>query len=80
MSTDPSGYKSILVCLLSFLDDVQYSKETTFTKERLAQLKPDDLMRFFNLKIFGSENPTAEQKLRPQLCLTCVEFWKKALS
>ena len=80
MSTDPSGYKSILVCLLSYLDNVQYSKETIFNKERLSQLKPDDLMRFFNMKIFGAEKPTAEQRLRPQLQSTCLEFWKKALS
>ena len=80
MSTDPSGYKSILVRLISYLDNVQYSKETVFEKERLAQLKPDDLMRFFNWKIFGSETPTAEEKMRPQLRSTCLEFWKKAIS
>ena len=78
--SDPGGYKSVLVRLLSFLDDVKYSKETIFPKERLAMLKPDDLMRFFNSKIFGAENPTDEQRLRPQLRSTCVEFWKKALS
>ena len=67
MSTDPSGYKSILVCVISYLDNVQYSKETVFEKERLAQLKPDDLMRFFNWKIFGSETLMAEEKMRPQV-------------
>ena len=80
LSLDPGGYKSVLVRLLSFLDNVQYSKETIFTKERLSEIKPYDLMRFFNWKIFGSENPTAEQRLRPQLRSTCLEFWKKALS
>ena len=80
MSTDPSGYKSILVRLISYLDNIQYSKETVFEKERLAQLKPDDLMRFFNWKIFGSETLTAEEKMRPQLRSTCLEFWKKAIS
>ena len=79
MSTDPSGYKSILVRLISYLDNVQYSKETVFEKERLAQLKPDDLMRFFNWKIFGSETLAAEEKMRPQLWSTCLEFWKKAI-
>ena len=77
---DPGGYKSVLVRLLSFLDNAEYSKDTIFPKERLADIKPDDLMRFFNLKIFGAENPTAEQRLRPQLRSTCLEFWKKALS
>ena len=45
--SNPGGYKSVLVCLLFFLAGVKYSKETIFPKERLAMLKPDDLMRFF---------------------------------
>jgi len=80
MSTDPGGYKSVLVRILSYLDNVKYAKETIFPRDRLAEIKPDDLMRYFNMRIFGAENPTAEQRLRPKLRSTCLEFWKKALS
>ena len=55
MSTDPSGYKSILVRFISYLDNAQYSKETVFEKEKLAQLKPDDLMRFLIGRYFDQK-------------------------
>ena len=58
VSTDPSGYKCILVYLISYPDSVQYSKEIIFENERLTLLKPDDLMRLFNVKIFRLENLT----------------------
>ena len=67
LSTDPSEYKSVLFCLLYFLDNPQYATEIFFSKERVTQLKIDDLIRYIYLRIFRSENPTAEQKLRPRL-------------
>ena len=64
-----------------FLTLIMYSilKKQFLKMERLDQLKSDDLMRFFNCKIFGSETMMAEEKMRPQLWSTCLEFWKKAI-
>ena len=53
MSTDPVGNKSILVCLISYVDNVQCSKETIVEKDRLSQLKLEDLMHFKH-EDFGS--------------------------
>ena len=44
-------YKSVLVRMMSFLDGVTYGKETEFSNERLIALTPEDIMRYFFLKL-----------------------------
>ena len=72
-------YKSVLVRMMSFLDKVTYDKETEFLKERLNDLMPEDIMRYFYFETFGVENPKEDEKQRPKLRSTCIEFWKKSI-
>ena len=66
--------------MMSYLDGVLYGMDSEISKERLNELEPEDLMRYFYFKTFGLEDPTDEEKQRPKLRSSCIEFWKKALS
>ena len=48
-----SLYKPVLIRLMSYLDGTEYSKETEFEADRLKELTPDDIMRWFNKQVFG---------------------------
>ena len=73
-------YRSVLVRMMSYLDGVTYGKDTEFTNDRLIELMPEDIMRYFYFETFGVENPKEEEKQRPKLRSSCIEFWKKSLS
>ena len=65
---------------MSYLDGVKYGKETEFSNDRLIELMLEDIMRYFYFETFGVENPKEEEKHRPKLRSSCIEFWKKSLS
>ena len=66
--------------MISFLDKVIYDIVTEFSKERLIDLMPEDIMRYFYFETFGVEDPTEEEKQRLKLRSTCIVFWKKSIS
>jgi hypothetical protein len=58
---------------------MEYPKEAVFTQERLAQIKPQDILRWMNVRTFGVPNPPLDAD--PFLARhTSVEYWKKAIS
>ena len=73
-----SLYKPVLIRLLSYLDSTPYSRETEFEDERLRELTPEDLMRWFNKQVFGSEAPGENDKALVRS--SAVDYWKKAIS
>lgn len=76
----PAIYKKYLIRLMSFLDNEEYAADHQFTNERLGQLTPADLMRWFNMETFGQENPPVGHDLNPIVRSSSIEMWKKAIS
>jgi hypothetical protein len=76
----PAIYKRYLVRLMSFLDDEDYAIDHEFTNQRLGQLTPADLMRWFNRETFGVENPPLGHNLDPIVRSSSIAVWKKAIS
>ena len=74
----PASYLSVLLKLVGYLDNVTYPKGTEISRERLSELTPTHLMRWFNHITFGTETPTEDS--RPTGRSTSIEFRKKALS
>ena len=77
MAPNPQ-YSSVLLRLINYLDGTQLPKGTEILRERIQQLTPDDLMRWFNMQVFGVEVRADDAK--PIARSNSVEFWKKALS
>ena len=74
-----AAYKSTLCRLLSYLDKpTVYHKDHEFTTDRLARLKPADIMRWFNYETFGTEEPN--EAAHPKIRSASLKYWKKALS
>lgn len=63
---------------MSYLDGVPYAKGHNFPLERLNQLTANDLMRWFNYKTYGTDEPLPDQN--PQVRSSSVKNWKKMLS
>ena len=74
----PTQYSSVLLRLINYLDNTELPKGTEISRERISQLTPKDLMRWFNMQVFTTETPRDDAK--PVARSTSVEFWKKALS
>ena len=53
-------YKSVLVWMMLYLDEVLYGIETDFYNERLNKLMPEDIMMIF--LTFGVENPKDKRR------------------
>ena len=71
-------YKSILVKLMSYLDGIDYEQNHEFTLEQLGALTPAHLIRWFNMRAYGTEEPDKDAVLMVRS--TALEFWKKAIS
>jgi hypothetical protein len=50
-------YQNTLVAFLSFLDGQEYHKDTVFEQARLVAITADDLLKWMNVKAFGTANP-----------------------
>ena len=74
-------YKSSLFMLMSFLDGTVYSMSNrlvAFSQEQLLKITNVHLVRYFNMKAYGVENPSDEDC--PSLCrLSTIHFHKKAI-
>jgi hypothetical protein len=74
------SYQNTLVSLVSFLDGKQYHRDTVFTEDRLIAITANDILRWMNLKAFGTPFP-APDATNPTGCRSStILFWKKSLS
>ena len=73
-------YQATLVKMMSYVDNHEYHKDHDFTQERLGQLKPADLMRWFNNLTFGEPLPPHGHNMNPVVRCHSIKYWKKALS
>ena len=74
----PQSYHSTLLKLIGYLDGVEHPKGTEIPMDRIRQLTPTDLMRWFNKTTFDTETPSDDAK--PTVRSASLEFKKKALS
>ena len=74
----PPSYSSVLLRLINHLDGTCLPKGTEITRDRITELTPKDLMRWFNFQVFRTETPGDEDN--PKARSTSVEYWKKAIS
>ncbi len=63
---------------MCFLDDTDYDRDHVFPEEQLHHIRPWDILRWFNLKVYGTEEPAADTE--PQVRSNSVLCWKKMLS
>jgi hypothetical protein len=73
------SYQNTLVSLVSFLDGQKYHKNTVFAEDQLAAITADDILRWMNLKAFGTPFPGPDANLTGCRSSTIL-FWKKSLS
>lgn len=79
MSVSASKYKTTLTKFLSYTDGVNYPSNTEFTQERLQQITPEQIVAWFNHKVYGTPTPTVDDN--PTLGRSnSLHYWKKALS
>jgi hypothetical protein len=73
------SYQNTLVSLLSFLDGHKYHKDMVFTEDHLAAITAEDILRWMNLKAFGTPFPGPDDN--PIGCRSSnILFWKKSIS
>ena len=72
-------YLRTLRALLSYLDGVVYTPEIEITEERLMQLTPQDIVRYFNFRAYGTATPT-ETDRPTETRSNSLYYWKKAIS
>jgi len=72
-------YHATLIDFMSFVDGVQHHKDTSFTPQRLGQIRPPQLVRWMCLKVYGT--PTPGPADRPTVRRSSsLEYYKKAIS
>ena len=73
-------YKSYLAELMNYNENTTtYTKETTFTQERLLQLTDEDIYEWLANKAYGTPRPSSNDN--PILCRSnTLEYAKKAVS
>ena len=76
-------YKSILDALMSFIDGLgegeEYGKEKVYSQVELNRVTPDDVVRWMNLRCFGTPDPALDAD--PKLARSnTLQFYKKAIS
>ena len=79
MPDNIAAYKATLRRCLSYIDGIEYAKDHEFTHERLAQIKPAHLMRWFNHKTFDTEDPPPDAN-PTHARSSSLKNWKKQLS
>jgi hypothetical protein len=79
MPADPEPYKRCMERFMAYIDGCpRYPKGHVFPQERLAQITPDDIMRWFNHLTYGTEDPDPDQD--PHARSTDLKNKKKMLS
>lgn len=72
-------YYPILVAFMSFRDNAVYTKATIFTDVQLDSITPEELVRYFCLKVYGDPDPH-ENANPTEGRSSSLEHYKKALS
>ena len=72
-------YLRTLRALFSYLDGIVYAPDHEIPQERLLQLTPDDIVRFFNYRAYGTAAPTETDRPTETRSNT-LYYWKNALS
>jgi hypothetical protein len=75
-----ANYRSILVRMMSFVDEVEYDPDKHFTLAELGGLNPEKLMKWFNYVTFGDASPPNGHDMPPLIRSNTLKYWKKALS
>jgi hypothetical protein len=71
--------QNTLVSLASFLDGQRYHKDTVFSQDWLAAISAEDILRWMNLKAFGTPFPGPDAN--PTGCRSStIQFRKKSIS
>jgi hypothetical protein len=79
MSSNAASYQSCIVQLVSYLDRVEYGRDTVFPPERLASITGEEVLRWMNVCCF--DNPTPPTDANPvNCCSSTLVYWKKAVS
>jgi len=76
-------YEKQLRLLMQYFDrrDEPYESDTTFTREHLLELKPEDIAGWLTKKAYGTDNPDIDNGDRPIHCYaSTLECSKRAVS
>ena len=80
----PRDYKRILDNLMSSVHRLEVGQEYPYTREytddEKRQITPKELVRWLNMRTFGSPNPEPNVTIRPLVRANTLAFWKKAIS
>ena len=81
MSAAPPAYHGVLSSFMTYLHERNppYDIHHNFTDEELNQIVPVDIVNYFNLRAYGTENPT-EGDRPTETRSNSLKYWKKALS
>jgi hypothetical protein len=72
-------YKPSLIQFMSHRDGVNYTKDHEFTQQELAAITPPELERWMCKKVYGKEEPGANNN-PIQGRSNSILYWKKAIS
>ena len=78
-----NDYRRPMRRFMSFLDGVEYENADIpgkFTTEKLASIKPEDILKWMNKLVYGNENPSDNHDMSPLIRSSTVEQWKKGIS
>ena len=50
-------YKTILAKFLSWKHGENYNADTEFSQDQLLSIFPEDIVKYFNLRAYGAEEP-----------------------
>ena len=72
-------YKQVLINFMSFRDNIQYENNHEFTPQELGSITPNQIVKWFCLKVYGNPNPDFDAN--PTLGRSSsLQYYKKSLS
>ena len=74
-----NDYKRTLIHLMNYTNNLEYPRDYQFTDTELRQLTPEKIMRWFNVKAYGTPVPhTDANPIHARASL--IMYYKKAIS
>ena len=73
-------YRKELAKLMSYLDSFNHPADTNFSQERLAELTPNDISRYFLYRLYNNPDIALDNDEKPNHRCTTILYWKKAIS
>ena len=70
-------YKRTLIHLKNYTNNLEYPREYQFTDTELRQLTPEKIMRWFNVKAYGTPVPHTDAN-RIHACASSIMYYKKS--